>query len=243
MPEVGGVIDQSPGTRWGGRVAIAPKVLAQLSLRGVVARAGNGGPWFTSRPTWTTTHEWWEGDMPDALSSREGYAEFVARWLWSYGPGTVEDITWWLGATKTIVRTALEDVGAMPVALDDGSVGWLRPDDLDVVAEPEPWVALLPLLDPTIMGWKQREFVLGKHGPQLFDSVGNAGTTLWVDGAVVGVWVQDANGVVEPRLLEAVPTRTRTALDAEARRLTEWLDGQRVFTVYPSPAMQPRGDT
>ena len=146
-------------------MAIAPKVLAQLSLRGVVARAGNGGPWFTSRPTWTTTHEWWEGDMPDALSSREGYAELVARWLWSYGPGTVEDITWWLGATKTIVRTAIEDVGAMPVALDDGSVGWLRPDDLDVVAEPEPWVALLPLLDPTIMGWKQREFVLGKHGP------------------------------------------------------------------------------
>lgn len=87
VPEVGGVIDQSPGTRWGGRVAIAPKVLAQLSLRGVVARAGNGGPWFTSRPTWTTTHAWWEGDMPDALSSRERYAEFVARLLWSYGPG------------------------------------------------------------------------------------------------------------------------------------------------------------
>ncbi|MGW3347176.1 hypothetical protein ACWDA3_28075 [Nonomuraea rubra] len=36
-----------------------------------------------------------------------------------------------------------------------------------------------------------------------------------------------------------VSPRAREALAAEARRLSAWLDGQRVFTVYPSPAMQP----
>ncbi len=242
VAQAGGVIVQAPGKTWGGKLSIAPKLLAQLSMDGVVARAGNAGAWYASRPLWTTTQSWWHGDVPDALESRAGYAELVDRWLWSYGPGTVEDITWWLGATKAIVRTALDDLGARPVSLEDGSIGWLRHDDLEEVSDPGPWVALLPLLDPTIMGWRRRDFFLGGHAPQLFDSVGNAGTTAWVDGRVVGVWVQDAHGAVELRLLEEVTPSAREALNIEARRLTEWLNGQRVFTVYPSPAMQSRGD-
>ncbi|MER5183317.1 crosslink repair DNA glycosylase YcaQ family protein [Streptomyces sp. NPDC002896] len=108
------------------------------------------------------------------------------------------------------------------------------------VVAAEPWVALLPLLDPTVMGWKARAFYLGAHAPQLFDSAGNAGTTAWVDGRVVGAWVQDPGGVVELRLLDDdVSPQAREALAAEARRLSAWLDGQRVFTVYPSLAMQP----
>lgn len=240
VPEANGVIVQAPDKKWGGKVAIAPKVLTQLSLDGVVARAGNAGAWYASRPTWTTTEAWWGHDVPEVLEARQGYAELVDRWLWSYGPGTVEDIAWWLGGTKTAVRTALDDVGAVNVSLEDGSSGWLRADDVEPVTAAEPWVALLPLLDPTVMGWKQRDFFLGEHGPQLFDSVGNAGTTVWVDGRVVGAWIQDADGVVQLRLLENVNSTAHQALQAEALRLTEWLDGQRVFTVYPSPAMQPR---
>lgn len=239
VPKVSGVIVQAPDKPWGGKLAIAPKVLAQLSMDGAIARAGNAGAWYTSRPTWTTTESWWGHDVPPALDSRKGYAELVSRWLWSYGPGTVEDITWWLGSTKTVVRAALEDLGAQKVALENGAVGWLRGDDVAPVADPEPWAALLPLLDPTVMGWKDRGFFLGPHAPQLFDSVGNAGTTAWVDGRVVGAWVQDADGVVQVRLLEQVSPAAHEALRGEARRLTEWLGGQRVFTVYPSPAMQP----
>ncbi|MEV0589260.1 winged helix DNA-binding domain-containing protein [Nonomuraea sp. NPDC050310] len=240
VPEAAGVIETAPDKPWGGRTAIAPRVLTQLSLDAVVARAANAGPWYTSRPTWTTTRAWWRDEAPKALTSREGYAELVSRWLWSYGPGTVDDLAWWLGGTKTAVRTALEDVGAQRVSLEDGSAAWLRADDLDPVVATEPWVALLPLLDPTVMGWKARGFFLGVHAPQLFDSAGNAGTTVWVDGRVVGVWVQDPGGVVELRLLEDdISAQAREALAAEARRLTAWLDGQRVFAVYPSPAMQP----
>lgn len=240
VPEAAGVIEQAPDKSWGGRVAIAPRVLTQLSLDGSVARAGNAGAWYTSRPTWTTTQAWWGRAVPEALDARQGYAELVARWLWSYGPGTVEDLAWWLGGTKSAVRTALEDIGAQKVYLDEGSVGWLREDDLDPVVAAEPWVALLPLLDPTVMGWKGRAFYLGEHGPQLFDSAGNAGTTAWVDGRVVGAWVQDPDGVVQLRLLDdGVSPAAHEALAAEALRLSEWLDGRRVFTVYPSPAMQP----
>lgn len=110
-------------------MAIAPRVLAQLSLDGAVSRARNAGAWYTSRPTWTTTQAWWGGDVPDALETRQGYAELVHRWLWSYGPGTVEDIAWWLGGTKSAVRTALEDLGAQRVSLSGRRFGRLAAAD------------------------------------------------------------------------------------------------------------------
>ncbi len=51
-------------------------------------------------------------------------------------------------------------------------------------------------------------------------------------------WTQDDAGAVHVRLLEPVPARARRALDAEAARLTDWLAGLRVPTVYKSPAMK-----
>ena len=243
VPAANEVLVQFPDRPWGGKLAVAPKLLAQLSMDGLVARANNAGAWYASRPTWTTTSWWWGENVPPRLGFRQGYAELVDRWLRQYGPGTVEDITWWLGSTKTVVRTALDDLGAQSVSLEDGATGWLHADDLDPVDTPEPWVALLPLLDPTVMGWKGRDFILGSHAPHLFDSVGNAGTTAWVDGRVVGVWVQDAAGVVRLSLLEKIAPAAHEALLAEADRLTHWLDGQRVFPVYPSPAMKAALET
>ncbi|MFT3888547.1 MAG: winged helix DNA-binding domain-containing protein [Arachnia sp.] len=238
VPEVDGSYQQGAGTKWASTVQLAPKVLPIAALEGRIVRCTEGGDWRTSTPRWTATSRWL-GAM-ERLGEREGYAEAVRRWLATHGPGTVDDAAWWLGATKAAVRTALTDLEAIPVSLDGGQVGWLLPDDVEPVASPERWVALLPLLDPTIMGWRDRTFLLGPHRPRLFDSVGNAGTTALVDGRVVGVWVQDDTQRVRVRLLESIDDGARRALEAEAAHLTEWLGGQRVFSVYPSAAM--RGD-
>ena len=119
----------------------------------------------------------------------------VRHWLWTFGPATEADLVWWLGSTKSAVRRALSDVDAVQVTLEDGSTGWVLPaDTADLEAPPqdEPWVTLLPTLDPTTMGWRERAFYLDRaHTPYLFDSAGNAGTTAWVNGRIVGCWVQD----------------------------------------------------
>ena len=77
--------------------------------------------------------------------------------------------------------------------------------------EPEPWVALLPGLDPTTMGWKRRDWYLPPgHVPLLFDRNGNAGPAVWVDGRIVGGWVQRRNGEIATRLLDDVGREQRT---------------------------------
>lgn len=226
---------------WPNGVLSSSNILVYLGVTGAVVRGTNTGRWHTSRPRWALMRHWL-GDVPPSSSSAEGYRELVRRWLRTFGPGTENDIVWWLGSTRTAVRAALRELEAEQVSLAGGGIGLLLPDDLDEVPDPGPWVSLLPVLDPTVMGWQGRDFYLGPHGDQVFDNRGNAGTTAWADGRIVGCWVQDDAGVVAVRLLEQVPARTRRALDAEAARLTEWLDGLRIASVYRSPAMKTATD-
>ena len=231
VPMIDVKVDVSPTAAWSGI-----RVITLLGADAKILRGTNTAGWQTSRPRWTLVQNWL-GEMPGPWSAAEGYREIVRRWLYTFGPGTEEDLVWWLGSTKAVVRAALAELEAAAVSLDGGGVGWMLPDDLDEIPGPGPWVALLPVLDPTVMGWRGRDFYLGPHREQIFERHGNAGTTAWVDGRVVGCWVQDDAGVVEVLLLEQVSAGARRALDAEAARLTEWLGGRRVRSPYLSPAM------
>ena len=231
VPKIAVKIDVTAGSVWG-----AGRVLTHLGATADIVRGVNTQHWRLSRPRWTLMQDWLD-EVPAPTSVEEGYAELARRWLTTFGPGTEADLVWWLGATQGAVRRALDDVEAVEVSLDGGGTGWVLPDDVPM--EPvEPWVALLPVLDPTVMGWKERGFYLGDHGPDLFDRNGNAGTTAWVDGRIVGCWVQDVDGSVRLCLLEKVGAEALRALEAEAARLTEWLAGVRVGTVYSSSAMK-----
>jgi hypothetical protein len=128
----------------------------------------------------------------------------------------------------------LRDIEAVEVDLQ-GTPGFVLPDDLEHDGEPDPWAALLPGLDPTTMGWSERDFYLGEHRSQVFDTNGNAGPTAWWNGKVVGGWVQDAAGRVEVRLLDDIGRDGRAALARRADALTEWLDGTRINPRFPSP--------
>jgi hypothetical protein len=221
----------------GGATYAGSRVLTWLGARGEVVRGHNTTHWRQSRPRWTLLEHWLD-DRPPPMGPAEGYAALVRCWLERFGPATEADLVWWLGATKGAVRAALGAVGAVEVDLEGAGRGHLLPDDLEEESPVEPWAALLPVLDPSVMGWKQRDFYLPAHAGALFDRNGNAGTTAWWDGRVVGCWVQGPDGVVEVRLLDDVGREARAGLAVEAARLTRRLAGQRVGTVYPSPAMR-----
>jgi hypothetical protein len=176
-------------------------------------------------------------DYP-TLPLEEARAELVRRWLWSFGPGTRDDIKWWTGWTVAATRQALATIGAVEVSLDGGRIGYVLPDDLEPTESAEPWAALLPPLDPTTMGWQERGWYLGPYKEQLFDTAGNAGPTMWWDGRIVGGWRQGEEGEVVPQPLEDLPPRAREAFQSEAERLTEWLGGTKVLPRFPSPLLR-----
>ncbi len=237
LPALEQRIQMAPGTKWGGEFPIAPRVLSTLAAGGMVMRGRNAAGWKVSRPFWTAAEEWLGGE-PETLDERAGYAELVARWLARFGPGTEADIVWWLGATKGAVRRALGDVEAVAVELGDGTPAWVHPADTEVVSAPASWAALLPALDPTTMGWKQRGFYLGEHAPLVFDRNGNAGPTAWWEGRVVGGWTQTDDGEVVVVPIGSLSPDAKRSLDDVAERLSAWLDGDVVRTIYQSPLVR-----
>ena len=56
-----------------------------------------------------------------------------------------------------------------------------------------------------------------------------------VDGRIVGGWFQRPGGEVALTLLDDVGRDGRAALEVEAQRLTAWLRGDVVGSVYHSP--------
>jgi hypothetical protein len=238
IPLLEGSIAYGEGKSWGGQAPIGPRVLTTLSASGQIVRASNAGRWSTSRPRWTSMASWL-GEELTPPPEAEGVARLVEQWLRAFGPGTAADLKWWLGSTVAAVRRALSDVAAVEVDLD-GGVGYVLPDDVEEVEPAEPGPALLPLLDPTTMGWFEREWYLGPYKQQLFDLSGNAGPTAWWAGRIVGGWRQAETGEVVLQLLEDVGAEARRALELEAERLTEWLSGVRVLPRFPSPLAKTR---
>lgn len=238
LPELAGHHDPAPGKRWGGETPLAPRILTLLSVRGDIVRGPNDGSWTVSRPRWAPMSGWLTS-LPNAVSPDVARTELVRRWLRAFGPATVTDIKWWFGNTLTWARQALVDLEAVEVDLE-GTPGFVLPDDLDVEPDAGPWCALLPGLDVTTMGWFDRDWYLGGHRAQVFDTNGNGGPTAWCDGRIVGAWGQDAEGRVEVRLLEDVGRKARQALQRRADELTDWLAGVRINPRFPSPLSKAR---
>jgi hypothetical protein len=233
LPSLAGSIAYGEGKPWGGHFPVGPRVLTTLSAAGQIVRASNDGGWATSRPRWASMKSWLGEELAPPLEA-EGVAKLVEQWLRVFGPGTPADIKWWLGSTVAGVRRALADLDTVEVDLD-GQVGYLLPDDLEATDPVAPWAALLPPLDPTTMGWFERDWYLGPYRSELFDTSGNAGPTVWWEGRIVGGWTQSESGEVVLQLLEDVGAEALVALEREAARLNEWLGGKRVLPRFPSP--------
>jgi DNA glycosylase AlkZ-like len=117
----------------------------------------------------------------------------------------------------------------------DGGTCIVLAGDQDPEPVTQPWAALLPALDPTPMGWRERGWFLGDHGAALFDRSGNIGPTVWWDGRIVGGWAQRPDGAVVFRLLEDAGTDAHAAIGAEAESLQAWLGPARVTPRFRTP--------
>lgn len=221
------------GTKWEGRQAACSRVLFVLAADGRIVRGRPRGSWTSSQYRWAPAGAWLPR-QPEEITTADARVVLVRRWLASFGPATIADVGWWTGLTMGQVKAALARIGPAEVDLGDAP-GVVLAGDLDPTPRSPPWAALLPALDPTMMGWKERRWYLGDHGPALFDRSGNAGPTVWWDGRVVGGWAQRKDGEIAVRLLEDVGSDAAAAVGVESERLTLFLGDVRVTPRFRTP--------
>jgi len=229
VPELGEKLVLSQGKKYEATVSISGRVLLLLAVEGRVVRGRPRGSWISTQYRWTTAENWLGGPI-ERVPVDVARAELVRRWLWAFGPGTLTDLRWWTGWSAREVRAALGS--AQPVEVDGGLV---LADDVAPVRAVHPWVAMLPSLDATTMGWKERDWYLSSYGPLLFDRMGNAGPTIWCDGRVVGGWAQRRDGEIVYRVLEDIGRSAMAAVGATAEVIQNLVGDVRYTPRFPSP--------
>jgi DNA glycosylase AlkZ-like len=227
---------------WGGTIGMSTRVVFLLAAEGRIVRARPRGTWISSQYRWTSMDAWLPGGLVE-MPTEAARAELIRRWLSAFGPGTESDIRWWSGWTLGAVRRALAELRVVEVEIEGGT-GLVLPDDVEPAAGEAagpPWIALLPALDSTVMGWAGRDWYLGGHRRMLFDTNGNAGPTVWWDGHVVGGWAQRRDGEIAYELLEDVGAEGRAAIVQEADRLRRWMGPVRITPRFRTPVEKDLG--
>ena len=227
-------LSMAEGKAYAAQPYVTSRVLFQLSAEGRIVRGRPLGTWLSGQHQWSPAEDWLPDRLGDRPTADEARMTLARAWLSSFGPGTAADLQWWAGWTAGQTKKALTAVEAVPVDLD-GQVGYVLPGDEAPEVPTEPWVAFLPALDPTPMGWKERAWYLGEHKAKLFDNTGNIGPTIWADGRIVGGWGQPETGEVRYQLLEDVGRETTALIEAEADHWTTWLAGVRVTPRFRAP--------
>jgi len=211
---------------YGGAVNLTTRLLTLLSAEGLIVRGRPRGGWTSGQFTWSAAPQ--RKDLPADVAR----AALARRWLAAFGPALTSDLQWWTGWTAAQVQQALNSLDIAQVDLD-GRPGVLLADDEDPVRPGKPWAALLPALDPSAMGWRDRSWYVGEHAAALFDRSGNIGPTAWWDGRIVGGWAQRADGEIAVRLLEDAGAEAAAEIATEAERLRSWIGRPSQTRVIP----------
>jgi len=201
----------------------------EVDLPGIVGRMCDTGRLVGGAPprSWRSsirTYHRWQDVLPDVDPERwdeeAAIAELIYRYTSSYGPVTVTDISWWTGIAKARCRKAL---AALSTRVEEVAVeGWRGPlyraATNASAEEAAPEVNALPLLDPYVQGYRDRDrFLDPERHDFVYDGGGNSTATVIRHGRIIGVWqtVDEPVPSIRYHLFATCPASVRRRAEAE----------------------------
>jgi hypothetical protein len=242
VPELTVKIRHDVGKPYEGEFSVGSRLLPRMCAAGLLVRTRPRGTWRSNLYEYAALPDWLPDIDLESITPQEARTWVIRRYLSAFGPATLEDVQWWTRFTKTETKRALQSLSSavVQVALEGMGDGYfMLADDAqrlcDFAPPDEAYVFFLPILDPYIMGYRdRRRFLAQEHRAKLFDRAGNAVPTVWVNGRVVGAWGQRevdgepgrTKGSVVFKLFEPVGQDVQALLANEARRLEDFLDAE-----------------
>ncbi|MFX1448733.1 MAG: winged helix DNA-binding domain-containing protein [Promethearchaeota archaeon] len=169
-------------------------------------------------------------------NQEEAIRLLIQKYITSYGPVTLKDITWWLGINNSQVNTALIQLEDQIQLIKIGNL------DLDYIISKEDLnklimdnsikkktINLLPRLDPYLMGYKDRDrYINPDDFEYIYDRSGNATSTILLDGKVIGIWdvVEKPVPLLKLYLFKKIEEPIMKKIILEGNRIGKFITGQ-----------------
>ena len=170
----------------------ASRVLEALAARGDIVFATKKGreQGYAHRERWFQRLPWSVASPDDACRAA------TRRFMQAFGPVSVDDLSYHMGANKADVRRWMQ--GMMSEVLHVECEGFapmmLLEDDQDLLLEahPPPALRMLPAYDTVLMGHKDKRWLL--HDPdeygQVWKRAAVVSAVILNEGLIVGTWTQ-----------------------------------------------------
>lgn len=173
-----------------------PAIIQVMSNRGLLIRGRPIKDWKDRRNKYARFKDYFPNLELNQFKEKKAIQFLVEKYVKAYGPVTELDIAWWTGLTKTQIKSALKciesQIKRLKIASTQNSYIIFKEQIENAINNPlsgKHTLTILPLLDPYPMGYKDRErYIDTKHYNKIFDRSGNITSTIFLDGAVIGVW-------------------------------------------------------
>lgn len=187
-------------------------IMLAAIIQGLVVR----GPMLDGEHAFVLVADWL-GKPMDLPGRDVALGELARRYLAGHGPASEADLARWAGITLGDARRGLSAIASQLVERDDGLAQTV---DRSGHAELPP-PRLLGAFDPSLLGWADREQILGVH-QGIVTTNGVFRPFAMVNGCAVATWSL-VNGKVAQQPLQPIPSKAQRALDADAREVLTYL--------------------
>ena len=187
-----------------------------------LVRVPPSGTWERPRGDLYATAETWLGKTK--ATEEEGRELLVRRYLGGFGPASIKDTANWAGLPPRALAHVFESVNLRRFRAEDGTELFDLPRAPRLDADTKAPVRFLPAWDATLLAHARRTQILPeRHRPKVFNArTPHSLSTFLVDGQVAGSWKLE-RGRVQIKPFERLSKAVRREVDAEAKRLAEFL--------------------
>lgn len=206
--------------------------------QGILIRGESRYGWKSNLHTYYLFHEYFPDIDLKEFKQASARESVVRYYLASFGPVSIKDIVWWTGFSmveiKKILANLQDEIEIVEISGLDGQYLILLPDKIALESTVDPKkqvINFLPLLDPYLMGYKERlRYLHLEYYDYVFDRSGNSTYCILLDGKVVGVWDLARNHEPEVKifLFRDVDHNVESEIFASGKSIGRFLAGVEV---------------
>jgi Winged helix DNA-binding domain len=204
------------GVRTAGQALV--HLLFAATLDGHVVR----GPMVGRRHAFVLVRDWLGEEAAKPLDRDRALAELAHRYLAGHGPASDRDLARWAGLPLRDARAGLAAIAAQLSERGDGLVELA--DRAKAPPAPLPPPRLLGAYEPLLLGWTEREDVLGAN-THVVTKNGIFHPIALVRGRAVGIWRLAGDGELGLDPFGRIAPRDLAALRRDAADVRRFLGG------------------